>query len=137
MFARVMIVTIAVGLLSPAYPASGRTCSASLSGRWKIVSYKLDPVSAVSDTDAKVNVGKVLSISDKKVVIAATSCVVLKRTISATEDEPGYNESVSYTCAKKIVVPYLYVGKSCDSIIAALDGATYQLQRLSLSKTSL
>jgi hypothetical protein len=116
-------------LLGSALAFQTGICPTHAAGRWAVVSYQLDPVSAVSDKEARQNVGKTAIISDARAVFASSSCTVSRAVVETSDEEPGYPYAVTYFCGGNKRLPTFFVGKSCDTILAALDGATYILKR--------
>ena len=122
--------------------SAGDVCPTLATGTWRIVSVKNDPITAMSNQEARAFVGQKIIVSEHEVIFGKLRCEVVKEVVTYTKEEdrkefsaqelyvPGYPYGVSYDCRDRaLFIPGFDVGKSCDKILSGLDGWTFFLRR--------
>ncbi len=107
------------------------SCKTGVNGHWVITSYVFeDGIVAVSDAEARKNVGAKVFISKDKVVYLNETCDVSKVMSMRGNAFPKYPLGVNITCKNKADVPAFFVTDSCKKLLADTgDGVSYILRR--------
>lgn len=123
-----------VAVFSISTSAAGKSVCQNLpEGRWRVVAYQMpaDSVVAVSDVEAKAVLGKQVIIGKNFVRFPNTGpCRIISTRTERTRDYKNYPLAVEFNCANDVVVPAFFIGKRCNKILAALDGPTYELNKI-------
>lgn len=112
----------------PRPPVASR-CAPNAEGQWRIVSYTTADVSAVDDAEARSHIGKTVLVDKTRVVFDGRICAVSNVSVKPDVDNADFPTAVDYGCKGKAIIPVFLVGRSCDEVLASLDGAAYALRR--------
>jgi hypothetical protein len=107
------------------------SCKTEANGRWVITSYSFDDgIVAVSDAEARKNVGSKVFISKDKVAYLNETCDVAKVSSMKSNDYQKYPLGVDIDCKNKVFLPAFFVANSCEKMLAVSgDGVNYTLRR--------
>jgi hypothetical protein len=106
------------------------SCKTEANGRWVITSYFFNEgVVAVSDAEARKNVGAKVFISKDKVVYLDQTCVVSKSTAMKSNAFSKYPLGVDTDCKNGADVPAFFVANSCQRMLADTGQGVYYILR--------
>lgn len=116
---------LALCVFGPSLAMEPRQCSGA---HWVVESYKFENVSAADEVFAAPFVGKSVNVSAREMRFGSLRCVIEDKSISASNDEPGYGNRMHFKCSDGVVVPTVYFNQVCSDAIAVLDGVTFYLR---------